>query len=1003
MNNKDETSFMKKINEAAKKLWTSLTNFIKKTGRSVKKTTQALFARFKKKDHNAFMSDNKSDNLEHTQEFDVQELSQKRNKKVASRKPDSKTRELPHISKEHLSGEGKEHVDMFKPTRRNKSFAIGIVLTSVKLIVLVIFMISAAGLGSLVGIAKAYMETTPMLDTAEIEEQSQTSYIYDSEGNRITAYTGAENREWASIDEIPDMLQKAVIAVEDVRFDYHSGVDIKRIVGVFIDNLMNDNVQGGSTITQQLIKNSILSTERTYKRKIQEAYLAMQLEQEYEKPQILESYLNTINLGASNYGVKAAALDYFNKDLSDLTLRECAMLGGITQYPYLYNPRRCYYTADKPYIINDRTDHVLEQMYIAGFITKEEYDTALKDEVDVEVESKVKEMYSYPYFIEYAIQDITTHLLDKRNLQNTKENRNAIDNELRTGGYEIHLTIDQRIQQIVQDSLEEWDDYPDLEDPDDSVVVNENSDGSVDEVIQPQAAAVVLEQTSGELKAIVGGRETPEAKRTLNRAYQTSMPVGSSIKPLAVYAPAIDLGFSDGAVVPNLPLAIEGWDTEKGFPSGGSPSYGPVTLRQAVVRSLNSATAYTLMNLVGLDESYNYLIRMGINPLHIKKTGSGLALGTSGITPIEMAAAYATIANSGTYKEALSFTQVIDSADNVILDADDIREEHEVFDPATAWLMTDILQDAVMTSEGTGRKAQIKDMHVGGKTGTNQNAKGVFFSGITPYYTATIWIGHDNFRPLKSNVYASHYAAPLWQYFMSQVLEGMPDREIIETTYEELGLVRVRICPVSGQRATEACDASDHKPVYAYYRQGEQPTQECTVHQMHSVCLESGKIINNCPDELIENKSLVFLDSESIYWKLTKAQLDEYLPWAFPALEDGLLLTDLTPDMDIYDTYFCDIHTDDWAAQQAAMAEAVTAANAQITTSQGVLSNAVYQMSMEDRQKLNNKVEALQSLMVSEGVTPEAITQMTQELISLTDMLVELYTPKTEPEPEPSP
>jgi penicillin-binding protein 1A len=268
---------------------------------------------------------------------------------------EKKQTEMPRISREHLSGEGKEHINMFTTRRHEPNFLVGIILTSFKLVLVGIFVIGAAGFGTLIGVAKAYMDTTPKLNTAQIENQSETSYIYDREGKLITTYTGTENRDWASINEIPQQLQDAVVSIEDVRFFIHSGVDIKRLLGAFINNLMNSSVQGGSTITQQLIKNNLLSPERTYKRKIQEAYLAMQLETKYSKLQILEAYLNTIPLGASNYGVKAAAMDYFGKDLKDLSLRECAMLAGITQYPYLYNPRRCYYVVKDSSIINERT------------------------------------------------------------------------------------------------------------------------------------------------------------------------------------------------------------------------------------------------------------------------------------------------------------------------------------------------------------------------------------------------------------------------------------------------------------------------------------------------------------------------------------------------------------------------------------------------------------------------------------------------------------------------
>ena len=917
------------------------------------------------------------------------------------------TRTLPHITKEHLSGEGKEHITMFKHKQRQPSSVVGVILTTLKLLVIVIFMIGAAGFGTLVGIAKAYMETTPTLNTAEIEDQSETSYIYDVNEELITTYTGTENRDWASIDEIPLMLEYAIIAIEDVRFEYHSGVDIKRLIGAFINNLMNSNVQGGSTITQQLVKNSLLNSERTYKRKIQEAYLALQLEQEYDKEEILESYLNTINLGGTNYGVKAAAMDYFGKGLDALTLRECAMLAGITQYPYKYNPRRCRYQTDDDKAwndLNDRTDNVLNQMYKAGLITQADYEAAKADDVTIMKESTVNEMYEMPYFVEYAVYDVITHLLDMRDLQDTDANRAAIENEIRTGGYSIYTTVDTDIQKTLEQSIEEWDAYPELDDPSESVIRYENSDGTVTEIIQPQAAAVILDQSTGQLKAIVGGRTTPTAKKTLNRAYQTSMPVGSSIKPIAVYAPAIDLGYSDGTVVPNLPLPIDDWDSEKGYPTGGGKYYGPVTLRKALVRSLNSATAYTLLNLVGIENSYNYLIDLGVDPKHIQKTGSDLALGTAGITPIEMAGAYATIANGGVYLEPLSFIRVEDSEGHIIMSADDVdgvegvRQERKVFNKSTAWLITDMLVNAVKS--GTGKRAQIDGMTVGGKTGTNQNATGVFFAGITPYYTATLWIGHDQYEPLDDDVFASNSAAPLWQYFMSRVLEGKEDADIIDENYDELGLVKTRICSVSGLRATKDCeqDPGGHKPVDAYFISGTAPKEYCDVHELYKVCLESGKIATEyCPEDNVETQALLFLEDSSIYWKLTQAQRDKYLPGAFPR-PDGFTLDELTSDMPEYYDYFCDIHTYEWYVEQQEMKDAINAANAQITASQALLADPEYTIPAADRQNLLDKIDALEDVMALEDVTSDMIETATSELKELTDTLAALYAP-----PEPTP
>ena len=912
---------------------------------------------------------------------------------------------MPHISREHLSGEGKEHINMFRPRRHKDGVFLGITLTSFKLLLIVLLMIGGAGLGMLAGVAKAYMETTPMLDTGKIEDLSETSYIYDANGNMITAYTGIENRDLASIDEMPLQLQQAFKAIEDVRFDYHSGVDIKRLVSSFISNMTNSSVQGGSTITQQLIKNRLLSSERTYKRKIQEAYLALQLEQTYSKEEILEAYMNTIPLGGSNYGVKAAAMDYFGKNLATLSLRECAMLAGITQFPYKYNPRRCYYITDQPEIINKRTDEVLRKMYTAGYISLEQYNAALADNVFIIEESKISQMYEMPYFVEYAVHDVITHFIKQRNMQDTKQNRAQIETELRTNGYRIYTTVDPNIQSAVEESFLNWDKYPRLASSGDAVVRDE-SGGTLNEIIQPQAAAVVIEQRTGELKAVVGGRTTPTAKKTLNRAYQNRMPVGSSIKPIAVYGPAIDKGYSDGTVVPNLPVPIPGWKKDDGatdtYPSGGASYYGPVTLRTGLVRSLNSATAYTLMDMVSIQDSYNYLVQMGINPSDINQTGAGLALGSSGITPIELAGAYATVANGGVYLEPLSFRYVEDRNGNVILDAEQIRDTRRVFDESTAWILTDMLVDAVQN--GTGKQARISGMTIGGKTGTNQQSRGVLFAGISPYYTSTLWIGHDLYKPLHRNVYASSSAAPLWKDYMSRILDGLENKPILDSTPSELGLIQRTVCSVSGKLATQACheDIGEHKPVSAWFVPGTEPTTSCDWHVQYSVCSLSGKIANPfCPEETVgTSKALLMLPADSIYWKLTAEQRNDFLPGILPMLEHGHSLYDLDPDSPLYASYFCDIHTQEWYNAQLARADSINYANAQLSESEDVLSNPDYAMSAEHHSQLSNAIKSLKDLIKNESSTAAAIDQKAFELKSLTDMLVELYTVDDQPEPD---
>ena len=414
---------------------------------------------------------------------------------------------------------------------------------------------------------------------------------------------------------------------------------------------------------------------------------------------------------------------------------------------------------------------------------------------------------------------------------------------------------------------------------------------------------------------------------------------------------------------------------------------------------MNSATAFTLLDLVKLDDSYNYLVEMGINPNHIQKTGSGLALGASGITPVEMAGAYATIANGGVYKEPLAFTEVRDKHDNVILSADDVRVENPVFKESTAFIVADMLVNAVKS--GTGTKAKIDGMTIGGKTGTNQDAKGVFFAGISPYYTATLWIGHDDYEPLDSDVYASSSAAPLWKDFMSKILEGLPDAKIIDRTPEELGLVSVGICSVTGKRATDACKADQHHPPQqAYYVQGTQPAEECDAHQLITTCPETGKIATPYCDQSLGQQSYLYLPADSIYWRFrSDEERNKYMPNLRLTPEIGVPITQLDPSDPSYYQFYCEIHNVAWAQEQTNRSNAINSANAQIGESNNVLSNPIYVMSSEDNTRLTIKIGELQQLIADVTSTSGAIEQKTSELKSLTDRLVALYTPTSTPTP----
>ncbi len=750
---------------------------------------------------------------------------------------------------------------IFKPRTRRPSFVLGVMVNSFRILVLLILVFGLAGLGAVVGVAKAYMETAPVLDLSAIDDQAQTSFIYDAGGNRITDYKGSENRIMVSIDAMPLTLQHAFVAVEDARFYTHNGVDVKRIVGAFVTNFVSGSQQGGSTITQQLIKNTLLSSEQSYKRKIQEAYLAMQLETRYTKQEILQSYLNTIYLGEDYYGVKVAAFGYFGRDnLFDLTLRECAMLAGMTNNPYYYNPRRNFYTrqsdtTDYRKITNDRTDYVLRCMYENQFITHEQYLAALDPATARVLENSPESTALYPYahYVEYAIRDVVKTLLSSRGLEDTAANRNKMENELRTGGYHVYLALDTQIQATVEKTLQTYSDYPALRDPSDKIYRARNADGTYDEIIQPQAAAVVLDYRTGEIKAIVGSRTAPAKRKTLNRAADMNMPVGSAIKPIAVYAPAIEMGAGAGTILYNMPVPIKGYTGSDGkdtWPQnyGGSSYRGPETVRTAITRSDNTAAAYALMNFVGVERSADYLRRLGVSEKHINKTPFGLSLGSSGISPVEMAVAFGVLGCGGLYQTPITFLGIADSNQHIIYDAHANQARRQVFKPSTAWLTIDMMKDVV--SKGTGTAAKLSGQTVAGKTGTNSDQKGVFFCGLTGWYCASVWIGHDNYKALSSKTTGGNSAAKLWKAFMEPIHKGLSNRDILEGSASDYGLVKVTTCNVSGQLATDACrnDALGYGTSTDYFPADSVPTVSCQMHYTLDVCSQSGMLATAyCP------------------------------------------------------------------------------------------------------------------------------------------------------------
>jgi penicillin-binding protein 1A len=752
-------------------------------------------------------------------------------------------------------------------------------------------------------IAKAYIDDAPPLDLNKIKQQSQTSFFYDSDGTPIAEYFGYENRIWVSINEIPDHLKKAFIAIEDKRFYEHNGLDIQRLGGAVLNNIKGAPLQGASTITQQLVKNCFLSFEQTYERKIQEAYLALKLEREYSKDQILEAYLNTINMGEGNYGIKAAAKDYFGKnDLNDLTLRECAALAAVPKSPSHYNPRNGMYGPENDrQATRKRTDLVLSMMLENGFISERDYQQASSDNLEVREEPVRLKLYDNAPFIEYAIYELRDELM-RLNGWTGEDGKQKAEEYIYSGGLKIYTSMDQDIQGILEDTVYNWDKYPRIADANSKETISGER-----KIPQPQAAAVIIDYKTGHIKAMVGGRTPPEQKRELNRAIMPVM-VGSAIKPLSVYGPALDNGKSPATIYDDIPLTIDGWDSNQQFPKNFGNKYnGPISMRHAIQKSLNVVAARALVNDVGFEQAADYLTRLGVARSHIQNNGAGLALGTSTLTMVELAAAYGAIANEGVYKEPIAVLKVVDQNGDVIIDNSQNQAKRQVFEKSTAWMLTDMLVSVV--EDGSAEAAKIPGMTVAGKTGTNSDHIGVTFAGFTPYYVGTVWIGHDQGKSLVDTAQGGNQAAPLWQVFMSEVhkQKDLNDKPIIDVDPDELQLVKQKICRVSGQLAGQYCPDDDI--IEDWFVQGSQPIETCEHHAVIDICTDSNKLATGyCPAESVEHRAVYIPEADSPYRSFTEQQVKVWIPEVLMDFTDVGNIYELNPTDENQAKYFCDVH-----------------------------------------------------------------------------------------------
>ena len=562
-----------------------------------------------------------------------------------------------------------------------------------------------------------------------------------------TLYDG-ENRILLTADQIPENLRKAAVAIEDKRFYKHKGVDWYRTTGAFINMFLSmKNDFGGSTITQQLIKNLTKQDDITVQRKLLEIFQALEFEKSYDKEEIMEWYLNIVYFGEGCNGVYTAAETYFGKEPKDLTLAECASIIGITNNPSKYDP---FISRENN---KARQETILKQMYEQGYINKEQYDEAVAQElVFVRSESDDATQTIYSYYAEAVINDVLNDLVEQKGVS-----RDTARTLLYSGGYQVYSCYDPSIQQAIDDV------YTDL----DKMPQRPSASGQ-----QFESAIVIMDPYTGEIKGLSGGTGKKTINFGTNRATQSKRPPGSSIKPIATYGPAMELGlitqYTQVNDAPDIKLSGTSWYPKN---SGGG-NYGVITIREALQRSLNTVSAQILDKLTPR-ASYEFLKdKLGVTSLAESDCDyAPLALGqlTNGITVREMTQAYSAFVNDGVFTYGRTYSYVKDSSGEVVLE--NPARTIVAFKANTAWNMTDMLCNAV--NSGTGSEARLSGMPVGGKTGTTTNNCDRWFVGFTPYYVAAVWTGYD--MPEYMN-FSGNPAAQIWKLVMESIHKDLPTK-----------------------------------------------------------------------------------------------------------------------------------------------------------------------------------------------------------------------------------
>ena len=759
-----------------------------------------------------------------------------------------------------------------------------------------------------IGMFRGVLASAPDISNLDVTPSGYATIVYDANGDEIKRLVATNsNRSYVGMANIPQDLADAFVAIEDERFYQHNGIDIKAIARAAAIGAQNgfQFSQGGSTITQQLLKNNVFDDWVTednlvnkFKRKFQEQYLALELEKRMSKEDILELYMNSINLGQNTLGVQAASMRYFNKPVSELTLSECAVIAAITQNPTKYNP------ISHPENNRERRDEVLRKMWLQGYITDSEYETALKDDVYSRIKT-VDESYDRDdinsYFVDALIDQVINDLIVQKGYNETQAY-----NLVYSGGLQIYATQDPDIQAICDEVYQDEDNYPSnvkwylnyeltVRDTNDEyhnystemfksyfqqfdtnydLLYSSQDDAYADieeykaavmgygdhveaENIsltpQPQVSITVEDQHTGYVVALVGGRGTKSASRTLNRATNITRQPGSTFKIVSTYAPALDSA--------GMTLATTKYDGEYNY-ANGTPvhnwysgyKFENFSYRYAIEQSLNIITVKALTE-ISPQLGFDYLQNFGFTTLVERKEvvnskgeveiysdiQQSMALGgiTDGVTNMELNAAYATIANGGAYIEPALYSQILDHDGNVLLDRTN-PVSRQVIKETTAFLLTDAMVDVV--TKGTGGSVNFGNMSIAGKTGTTTSYRDVWFSGYTPYYTATTWTGYDNNEVLNKNNGERDLSKKLWRAVMSRIHENLENEPFTRPP----GIVSATVCSQSGKLPIAGvCDGSLTTELFA---EGTVPTEYCDLHYQGYICMATGRPANDgCP------------------------------------------------------------------------------------------------------------------------------------------------------------